>query len=276
MAAIDLKVCRAVFSAADDDDDRGFDYKPDRHSRSFVGSPQNQQATDGWTNGRVSGQRCKQTSQFYGLVNRRPTISEDEALVNTRPRRLEKRGDASWPASPSFSPLARSTVYTPLSLHFSRELRSNLGYSISQLSWHQKVDLAWRRVRQTSSPLLILENTRHLLPVHRLGVKTSPKQQHSTKCCCCCCSMVSCFSRWSFSSVDWDRASGAERGEELSVGRHLDDRLHRCRLIRVAPRFSPRRHWMTRKSAAEERGFEIRNQKMTAQRRDAQSPRARA
>ena len=80
--------------------------------------------------------------------------------------------------------------------------------------------------------------------------------------------MVSCFSRWSSSSVDWDRASGsadvAERGEELSVGRHLDDRLHRCRLIRVAPRFSPRRHWMTRKSAA----AEIRNQKMIAQRRE--------
>ena len=47
VAVIDLKVCRAVFSVAnDDDDDRGFDYKPDRHSCSFVGPPQNQQATD--------------------------------------------------------------------------------------------------------------------------------------------------------------------------------------------------------------------------------------
>ena len=163
MAAIDLKVCRAVFSAADDDDDdRGFDYKPDRHSRSFVGSPQNQQATEGWTIGRVSGQRCKQTSQFYGLVNRRPTISEDEALVNTRPRRLEEQGTThlGLPLPLPLSPLARSTVYTPLSLHFSREPRSNLGYSISQLSWHQKVDLAWRRVGQTSSPLPLSSKTR--------------------------------------------------------------------------------------------------------------------
>ena len=49
-AAIDLKVCRAVFSAAeDDDDDRGFDYKPDRHSRSFVGWFSTEPTSDGQT-----------------------------------------------------------------------------------------------------------------------------------------------------------------------------------------------------------------------------------
>ena len=129
--ALDLNVCRAVFQC------RGFDYKRDSHSRSPRDRPKGSRGANRLPNFMGS-------SISNRLPSRRPPGrrggSCKHAATRTKGRRRRRRGThLGVCCGPPRATVCSAPSLPPQSVS-SGEPRSNLGYSISRLSWHQKVE----------------------------------------------------------------------------------------------------------------------------------------